>query len=142
MWNVAYDSLLQMKMPDKTRSVGYADNMAVLVAARTIGLAQLKLNRETDICRWMAAHGIILSYGLSLALNKIEGVVLTKKRISTILPLHVSKHIDKTRGKMLGHYDRNENELFRSDTADHGEDCRRSHIPQQINFQCRDGQID
>ena len=63
--------------------VVYADDMAALIAGRDVELAQLKLNRV--MCNvWMADHG------LSLALNKTEIIVLTKKK-DLCYPPHVSR---------------------------------------------------
>jgi len=84
LWNVSYDSLLRLDMPDETLLVGYADDVAALVSARTVEHAQLKLQtvmRRVD--EWMRDHG------LSLALGKTEIVVLTKKRIPKIFPIRV-----------------------------------------------------
>lgn len=65
--------------------------MRVLDAALTIDLLQLKLNRAMqDISRWRAAHW------LTLALNNTE-VVITKKRIPTILPLRVGNATIETK---------------------------------------------
>ena len=84
LWNVAYDSLLRSEMPEETVLVGYADDVAALIAARNVELAQYKLNRVMrTINAWMADHG------LQLALSKTELVILTKKRIDTVVPLRV-----------------------------------------------------
>lgn len=99
LWNVAYDSLLRTEMPKETLLVGYADDVAALIAARDVELAQLKLNQVMrTVNRWMA------DYGLSLALSKTEIVILTKKRIDTILPLPVGDEIVNTKpaAKYLG----------------------------------------
>ena len=84
LWNVAYDSLLRSEMPEETVLVGYADDVAALIAARNVEMAQLKLNQVMRVVNnWMANHG------LSLALSKTEIVILTKKRIDTVVPLRV-----------------------------------------------------
>lgn len=84
LWNVSYDGLLRLDMPDETRLVGYADDVAVLIASRTVDDAQIKLNRVM-----LRVNGWMRDHGLSLALSKTEIVVLTKKRIETIVPLRV-----------------------------------------------------
>lgn len=92
LWNVFYDSLLRTQMPDESRMVGYADDVAVLIAARDTKLAQLKLNivmrRVND---WMESHG------LSLALSKTEIAILTKKRTHTEIPMWVGQALVNTR---------------------------------------------
>lgn len=99
LWNAAYDSLLRLEMPDETSLVGYADDVAALVAARNVEHAQIKLDRTMrSITTWMAEHG------LSLALSKTEVIVLTKKRIPTLLPIRVGSEIVQTKAaiKYLG----------------------------------------
>lgn len=92
LWNVAYDSLLRTEMPDECLLVGYADDVAALVAARTLDQAQIKLNMVMlTVLDWMSAHG------LSLALQKTEVVVLTKKRIPTIVPVRVGGEVVTTK---------------------------------------------
>ena len=84
LWNLSYDSLLRLEMPDETQLVGYADDVASLIAARDVDQAKLKLRTVMDtVSEWMRVHG------LSLALNKTEIVVLTKKQIPTIFPVQV-----------------------------------------------------
>ena len=71
--------------------VGCSDDVAAFIAARNVGLAQLKLNRMMRAVNvWMAG------YSLSLVLSKIE-IVLTKKRIPTILPMRVEEEVVKTK---------------------------------------------
>ena len=88
LWNVAYDSLLRAEMPEETSLVGYADDIAALIAARNVELAQLKLNQVMRVVNtWMSEHG------LSLALSKTEIVILTKKRIDTVVPFRVGREV-------------------------------------------------
>lgn len=99
LWNAFYDSLLRIEMPDESRLVGYADDVAVLIAARDTKQAQLKLNQTMRrVNSWMAAHG------LSLALSKTEIAILTKKRINTEIPMWVSEEVIQTKAsvKYLG----------------------------------------
>lgn len=99
LWNIVYDSLLRMEMPEETRLVAYADDVAALIADRTIAGAQLKLNQVMRKIEWWMEER-----GLSLALQKTEIVVLTKKRIETILPLKVGEETVGTKkaAKYLG----------------------------------------
>lgn len=99
LWNIAYDGLLRLDIPDETRLVGYADDVAALITARTAELAQHKLNQVMRrVNAWMTDHG------LSLAVNKTEIVVLTKRRIDTILPMMVGEETVQTKpaAKYLG----------------------------------------
>ncbi|CAK9801085.1 Probable RNA-directed DNA polymerase from transposon BS [Anthophora plagiata] len=85
LWNAFYDDLLRLEMPEEAVLIGYADDVAAFVAVRTVEQAQRNLNRTMlRVNVWMEGHG------LSLALNNIEIVVLTKRRINTIFPMRVS----------------------------------------------------
>ncbi|KAK9754799.1 Reverse transcriptase (RNA-dependent DNA polymerase) [Popillia japonica] len=72
LWNILYDNLLRIQMPEEVTVVGYADDIAVLISVRRdVDAAQLKLNQAMrKIESWMQRHG------LSLALNKTEIVIL------------------------------------------------------------------
>lgn len=90
LWNIVYDSLFRTNMPEGTLLVGYADDIAVLITARNVRLAQEKLKEVMcTINNWMAVHS------LSLALEKTEIVNLTRKRIDTILSLQVGHYTVK-----------------------------------------------
>lgn len=43
LWNVSYNGLLRLKMPDEIRLVGYAEDVAALAAGRNAEEAELKL---------------------------------------------------------------------------------------------------
>ncbi|XP_073986276.1 uncharacterized protein [Rhodnius prolixus] len=74
LWNVPYDSLLRLELPEEAMLIGYADDVAALIAARNVNKAQLKFNQVMRKAnRWMTAHG------LTLALPKTEVAMLTKK---------------------------------------------------------------
>lgn len=92
LWNAFYDSLLRIEMPDETRLVGYADDVAVLVAARDTKQGQLKLNQVMrKINSWMEEHG------LTLALQKTEIAILTKKRIQPTIPMWIGEEVIETK---------------------------------------------
>lgn len=99
LWNATYDSLLRMEMPEGTRLVGYADDIAALIPARTVEQAQMKMNQVMRrVTTWMEDHG------LALALAKTEIVILTKKRIPTAVPMAVGEeHVEtKAAAEYLG----------------------------------------
>lgn len=99
LWNVTYDSLLRTEMPDESFLVGYADDVAAVVSARNVNQAEIKLDRiMRSVLAWMTKHG------LTLALNKTEIVVLTKKRISTPIPIRIVQEVipSKPAVKYLG----------------------------------------
>lgn len=99
LWNLLYDSLLRTDMPDETFLLGFADDLGAGIIARTLEEAQIKLNQVMRrITHWMNAHG------LELAEAKTEIVILTKKRIPTILRMEVGSEIIETKpaAKYLG----------------------------------------
>ena len=84
LWNIAYDGVLRMDMPVDTSLVGYADDVAAIIASRDLEGAQMKLNQVMRrVSQWMVDHG------LSLAVQKTEIVVLTTRRMDTIVPIQV-----------------------------------------------------
>jgi hypothetical protein len=99
LWNISYDGILQMKMPDDTFLVGYADDIAAVITARDTGDIQRKLNQVMRrIGSWLNNHG------LSLATEKTELVLLTRRQICTEVPFQVeTKQIhSKSAVKYLG----------------------------------------
>ena len=97
LWNLAYDSLLKLEVPEETILVGYADDVAALITVRSFERAQVKINKiMLRVGDWFR------TYCLSLALAKTEVVILTKKRMDTIIPV-CGEVIQATRvGKYLG----------------------------------------
>ncbi|KAG8229087.1 hypothetical protein J437_LFUL010770 [Ladona fulva] len=91
-WNVLYDSLLRTDMPEKTFLVGYSDDIAAVIEARNPELAQLQLNKVMRrVNAWMENHG------LHFALSKTDIVMLTRKRICTIIEMRVGSEITETK---------------------------------------------
>lgn len=99
LWNISYDGILRMGMPDNTHLVGYADDIAAVITARNVEEAQRKLNQVMlRTSSWLRAHG------LSLATEKTEIVLLTRKRIPTITDFQVGVDVisSKPAVKYLG----------------------------------------
>lgn len=98
LWNVLYDSLLRLDVPELTL-VGYADDIALVITARSAELAQFKINQAMRrLGVWMEEHG------LQLALSKTEIVMLTKRRIPNIIPMTLDSEViyTKASAKYLG----------------------------------------
>lgn len=74
LWNLFYDELLGLKLPDGASTVGFADDLALLVVNHTTdeleAVTNLALRMIND---WMTSNG------LSLAHQKTEAVMLTRK---------------------------------------------------------------
>lgn len=91
LWNATYDSLLRTEMPESAFLVAFADDVAAVITARNVQLAQLKLNQVMrNVSGWMSDHG------LQLATAKTEIVLLTRKRIPTIINMMVGPQLVTT----------------------------------------------
>lgn len=84
LWNVAYNSLLQEVMPTGARLIAYADDVAAVISGRSLEMTQLTLNQVMRrVSRWMADHG------LELAMSKTEILILTRRRVPTLVPMTI-----------------------------------------------------
>lgn len=86
LWIISHGGLLRMEMPEGYSLVGYADDVAVTITARNIGIAQSRLDQVMcRVRRWM------IDYGLELAEAKTEIVILKKKHIPMIQELKIGE---------------------------------------------------
>ena len=84
LWNASYDGILRMEMPDGAFLVGYADDIAAVIEARDLERAQMKLNQVMRrVFGWMKDHD------LDLAVHKTEILIMTTKRIDTVIQMQV-----------------------------------------------------
>lgn len=75
LWNIMYDSVLNLDLPEEVRLVGYADDLAVLVLARTERELEVKANITLDeISRWMTRNE------LTLAPEKSEAMIISGRK--------------------------------------------------------------
>ena len=57
LWNLAYDSLLKLEVPEETVLVGHADDVVALISARSIERAQVKTNQlMLRVGDWFRTH--------------------------------------------------------------------------------------
>jgi len=99
LWNDTYDSILDMKMPEDSHLVAFADDVAAVIVARDTTKAQRKLNAVmTQVQTWLRDHG------LKLAAEKTELLLLTRSHIPLEVPLQVCGHAKSTQrsAKYLG----------------------------------------
>jgi len=83
LWNAFYDGLLRLNFPTGVSLIGYADDVALAIAAEGMELAQQTLNEVMRLIHlWIEGHG------LQLAIPKTEIVVLTHRRIPTEIDIH------------------------------------------------------
>lgn len=86
LWNVSYDGILNLEMPENTFLIGYADDIAAVITARNIEDAQRRLRQVMIRTRtWLDSHG------LELATHKTELLLLTKRPI----PVGIEMSIDE-----------------------------------------------
>lgn len=92
LWNLFYDDLLRIQIPERTRLIGFADDVVVVIIRYT----SEKLERTAsavvgNIHRWMNGHG------LELATAKTEAIVLSVRRAFRSPRLIVSEHLVATK---------------------------------------------
>lgn len=85
LWNVLYDGVLRIDMPEKTFLVAYADDLAAVTQARNVEEAQIKINQiMRRVITWMDERG------LALATEKTEILMLTRRRIPLEIQFRVA----------------------------------------------------
>lgn len=79
-WNIFYDKVLQIKLPSGVTTVGYVDDLVILVSGRTEEQLTTKANIAINrICEWMRANG------LEIAPKKTEAIVpIARRRIQQL----------------------------------------------------------
>lgn len=91
LWNVSYDGILNIEMPDDCYLVGYADDIAAVISARDTDAAARKLTQVMIRTQtWLDAHG------LKLAAEKTELILLTRKHIPLEVDMRVHSETIKT----------------------------------------------
>ena len=86
LWNIMYDQVLRLPMPADTFTVGYADDLVLVITAKNEKIAEEKLNQAMHgVNYWMEDHG------LKLATAKTEIVLFTRKHIETIIPICIGE---------------------------------------------------
>lgn len=91
LWNVSYDGILNIDMPDDCYLVGYADDIAAVISARDTDMARRKLTQVMIRTQtWLDSHG------LSLAAEKTELILLTRKHITLEVDMQVHSETIRT----------------------------------------------
>ena len=71
-----YDQVLRLPIPEDTFTVGYADDLVLVITAKDVKIDEEKLNQEMHgVNYWMEEHG------LQLATAKTEIVLIICKHI-------------------------------------------------------------
>ncbi|KRK05561.1 uncharacterized protein Dyak_GE27431 [Drosophila yakuba] len=92
LWNISYDEIFHLEMPDDTFLVGYADDIVAVITARNTEYAQRKLTQVmTRVKRWLNSHD------LKLADEKTELLLVTRRRIPLEIDMRVGENVIRTR---------------------------------------------
>lgn len=76
LWNVMYDGLLNLKLQNGAKLVGYADDIALVVTQPNTDLIEIVSNGCLSRCdRWLRKHS------LQLAPAKTEAILVTNRRV-------------------------------------------------------------
>nr|AMS38369.1 hypothetical protein [Bactrocera tryoni] len=92
LWNISYDAILKLEMPDESYLIGYADDIAAVITARDTEEARRKLNQVMIRTQaWLDSHN------LQLATEKTELLLLTNKHIPLEISMHTTTDILRTK---------------------------------------------
>jgi len=88
LWNLFYDELLRLRMPDGVELLAYADDVAVLCSSEVPYVIEERLEETFVIINaWMSTHG------LQLAPEKSEAILITKRRVFNEISVNCAGHI-------------------------------------------------
>lgn len=87
LWNLLYDNLLRIALPDEVELIAFADDVAVISTACVPFLLEERLEEAYNVVsRWMLDHGLLL------AVDKTEAIVLTKRRVRNQMTVTCDGH--------------------------------------------------
>ena len=102
LWNVMYDEILNISLPEEATIVGFADDVAIVVVAKLLEeVVQLSNDTIEIVQRWLQ------SVGLELAEHKTEAVLISSRKKRETITLTIgghqitSKHAIKYLGVMI-----------------------------------------
>lgn len=86
-WNIFSDDLLGIEVPPGVQLIDFADDLAVLVVARTTPKIEEVVNPTlANVNDWISQHGLLLVH------HKTEAIVLSRKRNYQLPELSVGGH--------------------------------------------------
>lgn len=75
MWNIMYDGLLRLKLPDGVTIIGFADDVIIVATAESAELIEILVNDTIQRAeKWLQNNG------LEMAAEKTEALLVTRKR--------------------------------------------------------------
>ena len=95
LWNIMYDGVLRMAMPEGTDIIAYADDLVVMARARqlrdVVATANAAVRRVQE---WLEGAG------LQLAANKTEAILVTRRKTIEHVSLQVGDAVVRTQRAM------------------------------------------
>lgn len=87
LWNIMYDRVLRLSLPEGAKTIGFADDIAVVVEAKYKDEVTLQANQSILLIRdWLA------SVGLQLADRKTEALLISSRKMKEDIILRVGRH--------------------------------------------------
>jgi len=84
LWNIMYDGILRLQLPEGANAIGFADDVAVVVVAKHLeDLTWIADKAIAILCSWLS------SVGLTLADQKTEVVLLSSRKRTESITLTV-----------------------------------------------------
>uniref|UniRef100_A0A2S2NYY3 Reverse transcriptase domain-containing protein n=1 Tax=Schizaphis graminum TaxID=13262 RepID=A0A2S2NYY3_SCHGA len=87
LWNLMYDDLLKIALPEDIELLAFADDVAIVCTAQVPFLLEERLGTALqDVVRWMSENN------LELALQKTEAIVFTNKNTRNTMNVDFPPH--------------------------------------------------
>ena len=87
LWNAMYDGVLKLELPEGTETIAFADDLALIVVAKTTTSLKLKCEKALSLIgQWLSEAG------LALAKEKTEAILFTRKRSLPAPSIRVDGH--------------------------------------------------
>lgn len=84
LWNVMYDEVLRLPLPEETTTIGFADDLVIVVCGKLLEEITYKANKAVATVRqWIS------SAGLHLADHKTEALLVTSRKVRETISLTV-----------------------------------------------------
>lgn len=86
LWNIMYDGIFNIDMPEGATTIGFADDIAIVITAWTTEELQLKAEVSVElVTKWLE------NAGLAIAPQKTEAVLLAGRRSLTTMSIRVQR---------------------------------------------------
>lgn len=87
LWNIMYNDILNVKIPHGATVIGFADDIAIVIVAKTIQEIEVAANEAvTAVGAWL--HSV----GLQLAEHKTEAVLISSRKAVESVSVNVGIH--------------------------------------------------